>query len=147
MNEKKKLGQYFTKKDLWLKTQIIDFIKNSNCTIAYDPFAGNGDLLKISNLYGIHKVKGLDIDKGLNWEINDSLKNIPHIDNAIIIALFITRIKLSTTISVLTEPPFPKVKKYKTKIINPMIFSMFPTKHIIVPVLLVFIPHFLLLFF
>ena len=85
MNEKKKLGQYFTKKDLWLKTQIIDFIKNSNCTIAYDPFAGNGDLLKISNLYGIHKVKGLDIDKGLNWEINDSLKNIPHIDNAIII--------------------------------------------------------------
>ena len=27
-NEKKKLGQYFTKKDLWLKPQIISFIKN-----------------------------------------------------------------------------------------------------------------------
>ena len=47
-NEKRKLGQYFTKKDLWLKPQILHFIKNSNCTIAYDPFAGNGDLLKLS---------------------------------------------------------------------------------------------------
>lgn len=87
MNEKnkKKLGQYFTKKDLWLKQHIIDFIKKSGCTIAYDPYAGNGDLLKISKLYGIKKIKGLDIDNKLNWEINDSLVNIPHLDNAIII--------------------------------------------------------------
>lgn len=84
-NEKRKLGQYFTKKDLWLKPQIIDFIKNSNCTIAYDPFAGNGDLLKLSMDCGLKDIKGLDIDKSLKWEINDSLKNIPHIDNAIII--------------------------------------------------------------
>lgn len=85
MNNKKKLGQYFTKKDLWLKKHIIDFIKKSNCTIAYDPFAGNGDLLRISTSYGIYQTKGLDIDSNLNWETNDSLKKIPHIDNAIII--------------------------------------------------------------
>lgn len=85
INDKKKFGQYFTKKDLWLKPQIIEFIKNSACMIAYDPFAGNGDLLKISSEYGIIQTKGLDIDKNLSWEINDSLKKIPHVDNAIII--------------------------------------------------------------
>ena len=84
-NYKKKLGQYFTKKDSWLKPQIIDFIRKTNCTIAYDPFAGDGDLLNASYEYGIHETKGLDIDENLQWEINDSLKNIPHIDNAIII--------------------------------------------------------------
>ena len=83
--EKKKLGQYFTKKDLWLKSHIIDFIKNSKCQIAYDPFAGNGDLLNVANEYGITNIKGLDIDSKLKWDINDSLSNIPHIDNAIII--------------------------------------------------------------
>ena len=85
VKEKKKLGQYFTKKDLWLKPQIIEFIKNSKCTIAYDPYAGNGDLLKVSSEYGINNTKGLDIDDNLKWEINDSLKNIPHMDDAIII--------------------------------------------------------------
>ena len=84
-SRKKKLGQYFTKKDLWLKPQIVEFIKMSGCSIAYDPYAGNGDLLKVSSEYGISKTKGLDIDKNLKWEINDSLKNIPHVDDAIII--------------------------------------------------------------
>lgn len=85
VNEKKKLGQYFTKKALWLKPQILEFIQKSNCTIAYDPFAGNGDLLKISQDYGINETIGLDIDNKLNWKVNDSLKKIPHVDNAIII--------------------------------------------------------------
>ncbi len=85
VKEKKKLGQYFTKKDSWLKPQIVDFIKNSKCSIAYDPYAGDGDLLKLALEYGISKTKGLDIDENLKWEINDSLKKIPHIDDAIII--------------------------------------------------------------
>lgn len=82
---KKKLGQYFTKKDLWLKPQIIEFIRMSDCSIAYDPFAGNGDLLNLNEVYGIRNIRGLDIDPNLNWELNDSLKKIPHIDDAIII--------------------------------------------------------------
>lgn len=85
MVNKKKLGQYFTTKNTWLKSQIKDFIQNSGCTIAYDPYAGNGDLIKISHEYGIDNYVGLDIDTSLSWEINDSLKNIPHIKNAIII--------------------------------------------------------------
>lgn len=82
---KQQLGQYFTKKNLWLKKQIKNFIEESNCTVAYDPFAGAGDLLTCSEEYGIYEIKGLDIDKNLEWEYNDSLKNIPHIENAIII--------------------------------------------------------------
>lgn len=86
MNTKKVTkGQFFTKASLWLKKQIIDFIKSSNCKIAYDPFAGAGDLIKISEMYGIKETKGLDIDETLGWDVNDSLNNIPHINNAIII--------------------------------------------------------------
>ncbi len=86
MKEKKiKLGQFFTKASLWLKPQVIDFIKESQCSLAYDPYAGGGDLLKCSSLYGISETKGLDIDPTLGWEINDGLVNIPHIDGAIII--------------------------------------------------------------
>lgn len=85
--DKKKItkGQFFTKTAYWLKPQIIDFIKNSKCNIAYDPYAGGGDLLKCAPLYGITRTKGLDIDPSLGWEINDGLYKIPHIDNAIII--------------------------------------------------------------
>lgn len=83
--KKIQLGQYFTKEKVWLKPQVLNFIKNSGCKIAYDPFAGNGDLLKISRDYGISKIKGLDIDFNLSWEQNDSLKHIPPIKNAIII--------------------------------------------------------------
>lgn len=37
--DKKKVtkGQFFTKASLWLKPQVIDFIKKSKMTIAYDP--------------------------------------------------------------------------------------------------------------
>lgn len=87
MEKKKiKLGQFFTKASLWLKPQIVEFIKNSNCSIAYDPYAGGGDLLKAAKeILSFKTVKGLDIDESLNWEINDSLKSIPHIENAVII--------------------------------------------------------------
>ena len=80
------LGQFFTKDELWLKPQVMDFIKNSNLSIAYDPFAGAGDLLRAAKeKCGFTKVVGLDIDDKLTWKHNDSLLNIPHIDNAIII--------------------------------------------------------------
>ena len=87
MNNRRKikLGQFFTKGTEWLKPHIKNFILNSKCSTAYDPFAGAGDLIKISELYGIKNIEGLDIDKNLKWKINDSLKKIPSIDNAIII--------------------------------------------------------------
>lgn len=86
MNKKIELGQFFTKDDVWLKPQIRDFIINSNSKVAYDPFAGGGDLLNVAkNKLNFNLVKGLDIDKTLNWEYNDSLLGIPSILEAIII--------------------------------------------------------------
>ena len=85
MNKKIALGQFFTKKEVWLKEQIIEFIKNSKCKIAYDPFAGQGHLLQVAKNLGFKKIIGLDIDKNLKWQINDSLINIPQIKNSIII--------------------------------------------------------------
>lgn len=87
MKEKKKLvfGQFFTKDDIWLKDHIRLFIQNTKTSVAYDPFAGEGDLLKTAIKLGYKQIKGLDIDKALKWEINDSLVNIPYIDNSIVI--------------------------------------------------------------
>lgn len=78
-------GQFFTKDDIWLKQHIKDFILNSKTDVAYDPFAGDGDLLKVAQALGYNELRGLDIDSKLNWKINDSLLNIPTIANAIII--------------------------------------------------------------
>ena len=79
------LGQFFTKDKLWLKPQIIDFIKSQNCDKVYDPFAGEGHLLEIAKEMGFNTLIGLDIDDKLGWGINDSLKSIPHIDDKTII--------------------------------------------------------------
>ena len=87
MGEKKiKLGQFNTKSDLWLKPQIINFINDSRCKIAYDPFAGAGDLLiTVMEKLKFRSLLGLDIDETLDWEINDSLINIPNFKGAIIV--------------------------------------------------------------
>jgi hypothetical protein len=84
MDKKINFGQFFTQKDIWLKPQIKDFIISSGKAIAFDPFAGGGDLLRVSETLGL-KTKGMDIDESLSWEINDGLKVIPHIENTIII--------------------------------------------------------------
>ena len=80
------LGQFFTVDHLWLKPQIKKFILDSRKTVAYDPFAGNGDMLcAVQKNLDFKQIKALDIDASLPWEINDSLKNIPRIDDAIIV--------------------------------------------------------------
>ncbi len=84
MNQKI-LGQYFTKKDKWLKTHIKEFVISSGCSEIYDPYAGDGDLLKLSDNFGITKAFGLDIDSKKNFPVNDSLLKIPTRKNAIII--------------------------------------------------------------
>lgn len=84
MGKKTILWQYFTKKDIWLKTHIKNFILDSKRKIAFDPFAGDGELLKVGSSLWLIPI-WCDIDKSLNREINDSLENIPHKDNCIII--------------------------------------------------------------
>ena len=85
--KKRTLGQFFTRGDCWLRPQVKDFISESGTHTAYDPFAGDGCLLRKvqSDIDAIHKVVGLDIDNTLGWAQNDSLVNIPHLDDAIII--------------------------------------------------------------
>lgn len=85
-NKKIKLGQFFTKESIWLKPHIKKFIEECCCEVAYDPFAGGGDLLRVAvEQLGFNSIVGLDIDDTLKWKKNDSLLNIPHIDNGIII--------------------------------------------------------------
>ena len=86
MDKKRILGQFFTRDELWLKPQVVDFINKSATSIAYDPFAGAGDLLKaVKEKCGFLKTVGLDIDNSLDWQYNDSLLDIPHLEDAIII--------------------------------------------------------------
>ena len=57
MNSKKVvLGQFFTRNEIWLRPHIKQFIVDSACKIAYDPFAGNGDLLKVASKLKIDTV-------------------------------------------------------------------------------------------
>lgn len=83
--KKRSLGQFFTKNHFWLKEHIVDFIKSVNAQIAFDPFAGGGDLLNIAQEIWFKEIRGLDIDTKLPWKINDSLKSVPRIENSIII--------------------------------------------------------------
>lgn len=83
--KKRSLGQFFTKNHFWLKDHVLEFINSKNAKIAFDPFAGGGDLLNVAKEIGFANIKGFDIDKSLNWEINDSLLNIPKINDSIII--------------------------------------------------------------
>ena len=81
----RQLGQYFTRHDTWLRPHVREFIKHVGARIAYDPFAGEGDLLNVARDFGIKKTIGLDIDRSLGWKWNDSLIHIPKIENSIII--------------------------------------------------------------
>lgn len=69
-------GAFNTKGDSWLNSVVKKFIEDSNLKSAIDPFAGQGDLLKIcEGIFGM-KISGFDIQKGLGWPVNDSLKSI-----------------------------------------------------------------------
>jgi hypothetical protein len=84
-SKKRKLGQFFTKQNYWLRPHIADFIRSTNSKIAYDPFVGSGDLLSAVKPLGFSDFVGLDIDPINGWKYNDSLLNIPKIEKSIII--------------------------------------------------------------
>jgi hypothetical protein len=106
--KKQSLGQFFTKNSFWLKDHVLEFIKSTKVTIAFDPFAGNGDLLNIAKKIGFKNIKGLDIDKNLNWDKNDSLLDIPKVKNSIII----TNPPYLTNYSAKRKGIYNNVKKY-----------------------------------
>jgi len=106
--KKRSLGQFFTKNHFWQKKHIIKFIKSSGAKIAFDPFAGAGDLLEAAKEMGFSVTKGLDIDKKLKWDINDSLINIPKIEKSIII----TNPPYLTNYSAKRKGVYKNVQKY-----------------------------------
>lgn len=106
--KKRTLGQFFTKNDFWLKVHILEFIKLTKATIAFDPFVGDGDLLRVAQEIGFNKIKGLDIDKTLKWNYNDSLLHIPKIENSIII----TNPPYLTNYSAKRKGIYENIKKY-----------------------------------
>ncbi len=75
MTKKIELGQFFTKKDIWLKPHILEFIQSLKFDKIIDPFAGGGHLLK--PFESIYNIGGYDIDPTLSWPINDGLRGIP----------------------------------------------------------------------
>lgn len=107
---KRQLGQYFTRQQTWLLPQVINFINSTGAKIIYDPFAGNGDLLKIAKDLGIKKTVGLDIDPRLGWKLNDSLVNIPRLKDSIII----TNPPYLTNYSAKRKKIFEQISKYFT---------------------------------
>lgn len=106
--KKQSLGQFFTKNGFWLKDHILEFIKFTGAKIAFDPFAGGGDLLNVAKKIGFRKIKGFDIDKSLNWEYNDSLLTIPKVNSSIII----TNPPYLTNYSAKRKGIYENVKKY-----------------------------------
>lgn len=83
--KKVNLGQFNTKKSVWLMPQVENFIRGSGCKYGLDPFAGAGDLINIMPKLGLKNNIGLDIDSSLGWKINDSLIDIPYYKDTIVI--------------------------------------------------------------
>ena len=75
INEKKQLGQFFTKNSDYILNGLDKFIKEKE---VIDPFAGGGDLISWAKNNGAIKVKGYEVDKKIDNKVifyNDSIKN------------------------------------------------------------------------
>lgn len=78
-NNKKQLGQFFTKNSEYILSNFAKYIKNKEIV---DPFAGGSDLIKWAKDNKVKKIKGYDVDKKyvdsktifLNDSINNPLK-------------------------------------------------------------------------
>lgn len=58
---------------------------NARALTAFDPFAGNGHLLKVADELGFRRIRGLDIDPKLRWRRNDSLVSVPRAAKTVIV--------------------------------------------------------------
>lgn len=84
-NQKQNLGQFNTKKDVWLQPQVREFIASCGCSCVVDPFAGEGDLLIAAFQTFGGPSKGYDIDPSMGWPVNDGLDNIPYHEDALVL--------------------------------------------------------------
>jgi len=79
------LGQFQTTGASWLTKHVRAFICSQNPRLLYDPFAGEGSLLRLAGQQLSLEVKGCDIDDSMGWTINDSLRYIPPCPGAVIV--------------------------------------------------------------
>jgi len=79
------LGQFQTTGASWLTQHVRAFICSHSPSLLYDPFAGEGSLLRFAGQQLDLEVKGLDIDESMGWPINDSLRYIPPCPGAVIV--------------------------------------------------------------
>ena len=79
------LGQFNTKKDVWLQPQVEEFLKLSTYKKGLDPFAGKGDLIRVMYALDFKPIIGLDIDPVLGWQVNNSLVDIPYYEDTIVV--------------------------------------------------------------
>lgn len=80
-------GSFYTEKETWLTLPVDSFIKNAlslGTKIVLDPYAGDGHLLKLAEKKYSIPTTGFDI-KGYQGNFNDSLLEIPFIQEAMII--------------------------------------------------------------
>jgi len=75
--EKVGRGAFNTKGSSWHNSVVQKFIQMTQVSTAVDPFAGQGDLLKLCKSEHGMATSGLDIQVDLGWPVNDSLKSIP----------------------------------------------------------------------
>ena len=78
-------GQFQTRGRSWLAPQVAEFLRSKNPTVLYDPFAGEGSLLRAAREAVPCAVAGLDIDAACGWPVNDSLRSVPAMDGAVIV--------------------------------------------------------------
>ena len=101
-------GAFNTKGSSWLNSVIREFITREYCVRnneAVDPYAGQGDMLKLCESEFGMETSGYDIQDGLGWEVNDSLESIPRSVGAICI----------------TNPPYLANYSAKRKSMWPMV--------------------------
>lgn len=79
------LGQFQTRGASWLAPQVVDFIRSKHPKTLFDPFAGEGSLLRAASEALQLGVKGLDLDESTGWPANDSLRHIPSCPDAVIV--------------------------------------------------------------
>lgn len=84
-SNKRELGQFFTTSNEWMQPQVKKFIINAHKSNMVDFFAGGGDLLRQCENLNFKESYGFDKDTSLGWKYNDSLLEVPYIDDAIVI--------------------------------------------------------------
>jgi hypothetical protein len=102
-------GAFNTKGSSWLNAVVRKFITSASLNSAIDPFAGQGDMLRLCEAEFHMSTSGLDIQDQLGWPINDSLLSIPQSSDSICI----------------TNPPYLANYSAKRKSMWPMVGSYF----------------------